>query len=80
MPLDTFPVATPLARLHRVTGIEAHPTLCAQFFAWSMRVPLIVEPAFCLCEWPYTTSVMPGTSRAIRAATFSLGSPVETVS
>src|SRR6185312_4261435 len=58
----------------------ATDTLVAQFLGCVRRTPLMTVSAISRCEWPYTIRSMPGTSRATRAATFSLGRCVSTVS
>jgi hypothetical protein len=64
----------------RVSDSSATATLVAQFFACTSIVPPIVVSAISRCEWPTTTRSIPLTSRASRAATFSLGRRVAAVS
>ncbi len=58
----------------------ATATDCAQFFGCISRTPLIMVSAISWCECPYRMRSRPGTSCATRAATFSLGTPLLTVS
>ena len=58
----------------------ANATDAAQLRGWTSKAPLIVESTSSACEWPNTTRSMPSISRGTRAATFSDGNPVATVS